>query len=53
MSTRRSFIGKATLAGIAGIAAASRAHAFAQDMDKLKISQFGLGLHGFVSRFSN
>lgn len=51
MESRRSFIGKAALAGVAGIVAARRAPAFAQDMGTIKIGQLGLGSHGFVARF--
>lgn len=53
MSTRRSFMQGAALAGIVGIVAARRAPAFAQDMKKLKIGQLGLGSHGFVGQFKN
>ena len=53
MSTRRSFMQGAALAGIAGIAAARHAPVYAQDMKKLKIGQLGLGSHGFVGRFKN
>ncbi|MFA6470894.1 MAG: FlgD immunoglobulin-like domain containing protein [Candidatus Latescibacterota bacterium] len=51
METRRSFIGKAALAGIAGIAAAKAAPGFAQNIGMLKIGQLGLGSHGFVGSF--
>ena len=53
METRRSFIGKAALAGIAGIAASQTAPAFAQNMGMLKIGQLGMGSHGFVGSFKN
>jgi hypothetical protein len=53
MDTRRSFIGKAALAGIAGIAAAKTAPVYAQNMGKIKIGQLGLGSHNFTGRFTN
>jgi hypothetical protein len=53
METRRSFIGKAALAGIAGIVASKTAPAFAQNMGMIKIGQLGLGSHGFVGSFKN
>lgn len=53
METRRSFLGKATLAGIAGIATTRTAPAFAQNMGMVKIGQLGLGSHGFVGSFVN
>ena len=51
MSTRRSFMQGATLAGIAGIVAAHRAPAFAQDTKIKKIGVLGLGSHSFAVRF--
>ncbi len=51
MSSRRSFIQSAALAGIAGIAASRQAPAFAQNMKLLKIGQLGLGSHSFAARF--
>jgi hypothetical protein len=53
METRRSFIEKAAMAGIAGIVAAKAAPAFAQNIGMLKIGQLGLGSHGFVGSFLN
>ncbi|MFC1692105.1 Gfo/Idh/MocA family oxidoreductase [Candidatus Latescibacterota bacterium] len=53
MGTRRSFIKKAALTGMAGILADGRAPAFAQEMKMLKIGQLGLGSHSFISRFNN
>lgn len=53
METRRSFIGKAALAGIAGIVTSRTAPAFAQNMGMVKIGQLGLGSHGFVGSFVN
>ncbi len=52
MQTRRGFLKKATLGGIAGIVAARTAPAFAQDMKLLKIGQIGIG-HNFALMFSN
>ncbi len=51
MKTRREFIRTAALGGIAGIIAAQKAPAFAQDMGVMKIGQLGLGSHGFVGTF--
>jgi hypothetical protein len=54
MSPRRSTVGNAVLAGIAGIAASRRAPAYAQGMGLLKIGHLGLGSHGgYTSWFSN
>lgn len=53
METRRSFMGKAALAGIAGIVASKTAPSFAQNMGKIKIGQLGIGSHNFVGRFNN
>lgn len=53
MESRRTFIEKAALAGIAGIVAARTAPAFAQNMGMVKIGQLGLGSHGFVGSFVN
>ncbi|MFA6470695.1 MAG: Gfo/Idh/MocA family oxidoreductase [Candidatus Latescibacterota bacterium] len=53
METRRSFMGKAALAGIAGIVASKTAPAFAQNMGKIKIGQLGIGSHNYVGRFTN
>jgi len=53
METRRSFIRKSALTGIAGIIAAGRAPAYAQDMNLLKLSRLGLGSHNFLSSFKN
>ena len=50
MLTRRNFMQTAALAGIV---AARRAPAFAQDAAKLKIGQLGLGSHSFAARFKN
>ncbi|MBT4483424.1 MAG: Gfo/Idh/MocA family oxidoreductase, partial [Candidatus Latescibacteria bacterium] len=53
METRRSFMKKSSLTGIAGIMAAGKAPAFAQDMKLLKLSRLGLGSHNFLSPFKN
>jgi len=53
MSTRRSFLGKAALAGVAGIVATRTAPAFAQAMGMIKIGHLGMGSHGFTGRFAN
>ena len=53
METRRSFMGKAALTGIAGIVAAKNAPAFAQNMGMIKIGQLGIGSHNFLGRFLN
>jgi hypothetical protein len=53
METRRSFMGKTALAGIAGIVALRKAPAFAQEMGMIKIGQLGLGSHSFVGTFKN
>lgn len=53
METRRSFMGKTALAGIAGIAASKIPPAFAQQMGMVKIGQLGLGSHGFLGSFAN
>ncbi len=53
METRRSFLEKTALAGIAGIAASKTAPAFAQRMGMVKIGHLGLGSHGFTARFAN
>ncbi|MHB9027875.1 MAG: Gfo/Idh/MocA family oxidoreductase [Candidatus Latescibacterota bacterium] len=47
MKTRRTFLQQASLGGIAGILAAGKAPAYAQDMKILKISQIGIG-HNFA-----
>ena len=51
METRRSFMKKTGLAGIAGIIQSGKPPAFAQDMKLLKLSKLGLGSHNFLSRF--
>ena len=48
MTTRRSFLMKAPLAGIAGILAAWTAPAFAQTLNTFRIGQVGLGSHSFL-----
>ena len=53
MKTRRAFMKKTTLAGMAGILSAGRAPAYAEGMKMVKIGQLGLGSHGFVGRFKN
>jgi hypothetical protein len=53
METRRTFIRKAMLTGIAGIAASKTAPVFAQNVGLIKIGQLGLGSHSFVARFAN
>jgi hypothetical protein len=53
METRRSFMGKATLAGIAGIVASKTAPAFAQNMGMVKVGQLGCGSHNFLGAFNN
>ncbi len=52
METRRGFLKNAALGGIAGIVAAGKAPAFAQDMNLLKVGQIGIG-HNFALQFSN
>ncbi|MFC1528558.1 Gfo/Idh/MocA family oxidoreductase [Candidatus Latescibacterota bacterium] len=51
METRRSFIGKTALAGIAGILESGKPPAFAEDTKLLKLSKLGLGSHNFLGRF--
>ena len=51
MKTRRDFIQKSVIGGIAGIVAAQKPPAFARDMNMVKIGQLGLGSHGFVETF--
>ncbi|MHB9027883.1 MAG: Gfo/Idh/MocA family protein [Candidatus Latescibacterota bacterium] len=53
MESRRTFMEKAALGGIAGIVAAKTAPAFAQQMGIVKIGQLGLGSHGFLGSFVN
>jgi hypothetical protein len=53
MESRRSFIEKAALAGIAGIVAARTAPVFAQNAGMVKIGHLGLGSHSFTARFAN
>ena len=53
MDSRRSFVKKSTLAGIAGIIAAGKAPSYAQDMKVQKVGQIGLGSHSFLLRFLN
>jgi hypothetical protein len=53
VETRRAFLEKSALAGIAGIMASKTAPAFAQQMGMLKIGHLGLGSHGFTGRFAN
>ncbi|MBN1293783.1 MAG: Gfo/Idh/MocA family oxidoreductase [Candidatus Latescibacteria bacterium] len=53
MDTRRSFMKKTAIGGIAGILSAGKAPAFAQDMKLLKLSKLGLGSHNFLSSFKN
>lgn len=53
METRRSFLGKAALTGIAGIVASKTAPAFAQNMGMMKIGQLGLGSHNFLGSLTN
>jgi hypothetical protein len=51
MGSRRSFMGKAALAGIAGIVASRTAPAHAQNIGTIKMGQLGQGSHGFLARF--
>ncbi|MCE5251978.1 twin-arginine translocation signal domain-containing protein [bacterium] len=51
METRRSFMKKTALTGIAGILASGHAPVFARDMGMLKLSRLGLGSHNFLGRF--
>ena len=51
MDSRRSFVKKSTLAGIAGVIAARKAPAYAQDMKKMKLGVLGVGSHGFAHMF--
>ena len=53
MAQKTSLVQKTTLAGIAGIVAAGKAPAYAQDMKLLKIGVLGLGSHNFAARFKN
>jgi len=53
MESRRAFIQKSALAGIGGIVATGKAPAFAQDLNKIKVCQIGLGSHSFLLRFLN
>ena len=53
METRRSFVKKAALTGIAGILASGRAPVYAKNMKMLKIGLLGKGSHGFAARFKN
>lgn len=53
MESRRSFLGKSALTGVAGIIAAHTAPVFAQEMGKIKIGQLGLGSHSFLGSFVN
>ncbi len=52
MRTRRDFLKHASLGGIAGIVAAGKAPAYAQDMGLLKVGQIGIG-HNFALQFRN
>lgn len=53
MENRRTFLGKAVITGIAGILATKTAPVFAQNLGMVKVSQLGLGSHGFLGSFSN
>ncbi|MBN1292161.1 MAG: Gfo/Idh/MocA family oxidoreductase [Candidatus Latescibacteria bacterium] len=53
MASRRTFLKKMSAAGIGGILASGKAPAFAQDMNKIKIGQIGLGSHSFLLTFLN
>ena len=53
LESRRLFMRKMALAGIAGILASGRAPAFAQDMKVQKVGQIGLGSHSFLLDFLN
>ncbi len=53
MTTRRTFIRDATLAGIAGIIAARRAPAYAQPAMIKRIGVLGLGSHNFTAQFKS
>ncbi len=48
MQSRRTFLKHAPLAGMAGILAAGKAPAFAQNMNTMRIGQVGLGSHSFL-----
>ena len=52
MKTRRGFLKQASLGGVAGIIAAGKAPAYAQDMKVMKISQIGIG-HNFALGLAN
>ncbi|MFC1607997.1 Gfo/Idh/MocA family protein [Candidatus Latescibacterota bacterium] len=52
MKTRRGFIKGSLAGGITGIIASQTPPSFAQDMNKVKIGQLGLGSHGFVDSFN-
>ena len=51
--SRRTFMKKSAVAGIAGIAASGKAPSFARNMNTVKIGQIGLGSHSFLLRFLN
>jgi len=53
METRRTFIRKTAVIGIAGIVAAGKAPSYAKDMNLLKIGLLGLGSHRFADGFKN
>ncbi|MCE5251370.1 Gfo/Idh/MocA family oxidoreductase [bacterium] len=53
MESRRSFMQKTALAGIAGIVASGKAPTFAQDLNTIRIGQIGLGSHSFLLTFLN
>ena len=53
MKSKTSLPKKTALAGIAGIIAAGKAPAYAQDMKLLRIGVLGLGSHNFAARFKN
>ena len=52
MENKKATMKRAT-AGIAGIVAAGKAPAYAQDMKKMKLGVIGIGSHGFASMFRN
>ena len=53
MATRRSFMEKAAVGGIAGMVAAKTPPSFAREMGTVRIGQLGLGSHSFLRSFVN
>ena len=53
MESRRKFMKKTALAGMAGIVASGRAPSYAQNVKTVKVGQIGLGSHSFLLQFLN